>query len=131
MFDRQIDVFGDEHDIAPAHEGMRLFEPVKVMPGQTGMDVDVPINRSITSYLEMYASEGNWLAYKGMFVCCDDRPGNASASARLKWERIASTRTRYEHDRSIAHTTFHRVPVYAITQYVPEDTGLEHGPARA
>lgn len=45
MFDRQIDVFGDEHDIAPAHEGMRLFEPVRVMPGQTGMDVDAPTSR--------------------------------------------------------------------------------------
>lgn len=41
MFDRQLDVFGDEHDIAPANERMRLFEPVKVMPGQTGMTLDI------------------------------------------------------------------------------------------
>lgn len=58
-FDRQLDVFGDEHDIAPAHERLRLFEPVKVMPGQTGMAVEtlsapMPgnvelVNRAITS----------------------------------------------------------------------------------
>lgn len=35
MLGRQLDVFGDEHDVAPAHERMRLFEPVRTLPGQT------------------------------------------------------------------------------------------------
>ena len=40
MLDRQLDVFGQEHDIAPQHERLRLFEPVRTTPGQTVLETD-------------------------------------------------------------------------------------------
>lgn len=34
--DQQTDIFGGLHDLAPASEAMRLFQPARVeMPGQT------------------------------------------------------------------------------------------------
>lgn len=40
MFDQQLTIDGGAEDLAPAHRQEKLFQPVRVMEGQTSLTFD-------------------------------------------------------------------------------------------
>jgi hypothetical protein len=44
MFDQQLDLDGNAHDIAPEHERLKLFEPApEQLEGQAWLELDVEL----------------------------------------------------------------------------------------